>query len=60
MRDSLFFPLLGLIALGMIALALVYPQGLGSPSPRPFGHPMAPPASAKPLADPAARARPSF
>jgi len=42
MRDRLFFPLLGLIAAGMVALALVWPQGAGAPSPPPFGHPLAP------------------
>ena len=41
MRDRLFFPLLGLIAAGMVALALVWPQGAGAPSPPPFGHPLA-------------------
>jgi hypothetical protein len=41
MRDRLFFPLLGLLVAGMIALALVWPQGLGRRSPDPFGHPMA-------------------
>jgi hypothetical protein len=42
MRDRLFFALLGLIAAGMAALALVWPQGTGLPSPAPFGHPLAP------------------
>ncbi len=37
MSDRLFFPLLGLIAALMIALALVWPQGLGERSPPPFG-----------------------
>jgi hypothetical protein len=41
MRDRLFFPLLGLIAAAMVALALVWPQGAGTPSPPPFGHPLA-------------------
>jgi hypothetical protein len=41
MRDRLFFPLLGLIAAGMVALALVWPQGAGLPSPPPFDHPLA-------------------
>ena len=39
MRDRLFFPLLILIIAGMIALSLVWPQGLGTRSPAPFGHP---------------------
>jgi hypothetical protein len=38
MPDRILFPLLGLIALAMIALALVWPQGLGARSPGPFGH----------------------
>jgi hypothetical protein len=51
MRDRLFFPLLGLIAAGMVALALVWPQGAGLPSPPPFGHPLAPlPAAPSPPA----------
>jgi hypothetical protein len=58
MRDRLFFPLLGLIAAGMIALALAWPQGAGQPSPPPFGHPLAPlptrPASPSQLAAPPA------
>jgi hypothetical protein len=38
MPDRILFPLFGLIALAMIALALVWPQGLGARSPGPFGH----------------------
>ena len=41
MRDRLTLPLMALAALAMIALALVWPQGLGRRSPAPFGHPMA-------------------
>ncbi|MET0294438.1 MAG: hypothetical protein ABW042_05420 [Phenylobacterium sp.] len=37
MLDRLFFPLMGLLAAGLIALALVWPQGLGARSPGPFG-----------------------
>lgn len=40
MRDRIFYPLMALIALGMIALALVWPQGMGARSPAPFGHPV--------------------
>ncbi|MES2034398.1 MAG: hypothetical protein V4466_09500 [Pseudomonadota bacterium] len=40
MRDRIFFPLCLLAAVAMIVLALVWPQGLGAPSPAPFGHPM--------------------
>jgi len=38
MLDRLYLPLLGLAALGLIALSLVWPQGLGARSPGPFGH----------------------
>jgi hypothetical protein len=38
MIDRLYLPLLGLAALGLIALSLVWPQGLGARSPGPFGH----------------------
>jgi hypothetical protein len=48
MRDRLILPLLALAALAMIALALVWPQGLGGRSPAPFGHPMAAPQKNKP------------
>ena len=38
MLDRLYLPLLGLAAVLVIALALVWPQGLGARSPAPFGH----------------------
>jgi hypothetical protein len=38
MSDRILFPLIGLIALVMIAVALIWPQGLGARSPGPFGH----------------------
>ncbi len=38
MLDRLYLPLLGLVAAGLIALAMVWPQGLGDRSPAPFGH----------------------
>ncbi|MDO8899835.1 MAG: hypothetical protein Q7V15_00605 [Phenylobacterium sp.] len=38
MLDRLFFPLMGLLAVMIIALALVWPQGIGARSPGPFGH----------------------
>lgn len=41
MPDAVAYPLLGLIAAGLVALALVWPQGQGAPSPPPFGHPLA-------------------
>ena len=43
MNDAVFYPLMVALAAAMIALALVWPQGLGQPSPAPFGHPLAPP-----------------
>jgi hypothetical protein len=53
MSDRVLFPLMGLGAALMIALALVWPQGLGDRSPGPFGHtPVQQTAAAK-----AARAR---
>jgi hypothetical protein len=39
MSDRVLFPLMGVAAVLMIALALVWPQGLGARSPGPFGHP---------------------
>ena len=38
MDDRIFFPLIGLLAVVLIALAAVWPQGLGARSPGPFGH----------------------
>lgn len=38
MLDRLFLPFLGLLAIGAVALAMVWPQGLGDRSPAPFGH----------------------
>ncbi|MDB5476864.1 MAG: hypothetical protein JWP49_2375 [Phenylobacterium sp.] len=37
MLDRLYMPFLALAALAAIALALVWPQGLGDRSPGPFG-----------------------
>lgn len=37
MDDRIFFPLIGALALALIALATVWPQGLGNRSPGPFG-----------------------
>jgi hypothetical protein len=51
MSDRLFFSLAALIAILLIALAAVAPQGLGARSPGPFGRPLAQPAP-----DPAALA----
>jgi hypothetical protein len=38
MSDRFFFPLIALAALLVISLSLVWPQGAGRRSPRPFGH----------------------
>ena len=38
MSDAVFFALAGFLAAAMVALALVWPQGLGERSPAPFGH----------------------
>ncbi len=43
MNDRVFFSLCALIAIGLIALALVWPQGLGARAPEPFGRPPAQP-----------------
>jgi hypothetical protein len=42
MSDRVFFSLAALLAVMLIALAAVMPQGLGARSPGPFGHPVAP------------------
>jgi hypothetical protein len=52
MSDGVFFVLASLAAAAMIALAMVWPQGLGTRSPEPFGRPTAsdaPPAAAAQL-----------
>mgnify|MGYP003348202342 CR=1 FL=1 len=38
MLDRFYLPLLALSAAAAIALAMVWPQGLGDRSPAPFGH----------------------
>lgn len=50
LSDRLFYPLAALVAIGLIALATVWPQGQGARSPKPFGertwfetHPPKPP-----------------
>jgi hypothetical protein len=42
MSDRYALPLLAFIAMAMIALALVWPQGQGRPSPALLGHPAPP------------------
>ena len=41
MPDSIALPAIALVAAGLIALALVWPQGQGARSPAPFGHRLA-------------------
>ena len=38
MNDASFFGLSAAAAIALIALALVFPQGEGARSPKPFGH----------------------
>ena len=38
MSDRIFVSLAAVAAVLMVALALVYPQGIGKRSPKPFGH----------------------
>jgi hypothetical protein len=54
MPDSLALSVIAIVAAGLVALALVWPQGQGARSPAPFGRPLAaieqplPPIKAKP------------
>ena len=48
MSDRVFFSIMGALAAGAIALAAVWPQGLGARSPGPFAEPLAQPAPASP------------
>ena len=48
MPNSVYFTLTAALAAGLIALALVFPQGLGTRSPPPFGHRMGPVWTPKP------------
>jgi hypothetical protein len=56
--DRVFFPLVVLTAALLIALAMVWPQGMGAPSPKPFGHAPEPAASAMPAARAPVRSAP--
>jgi hypothetical protein len=38
MLDRLYLPFLSLAAVAAVALAMVWPQGLGDRAPAPFGH----------------------
>ncbi len=55
MPDRIALPALALLAAGLIALALVWPQGQGALSPAPFGRPLA--SMSTPVAEAAAAAR---
>jgi hypothetical protein len=48
MSDRVFFSIMALLALGVVALALVWPQGFGARSPGALGEPLAQAAPAKP------------
>jgi hypothetical protein len=50
MSDGVALPAIALLAAGLIALALVWPQGQGARSPAPFGHPLAALVQAPPIA----------
>jgi hypothetical protein len=39
MLDRLYMPLLAVLTVAVVAFAMVWPQGLGDQSPRPFGRP---------------------
>ncbi len=48
--DRVFYPLFLLVAAALIALAMVWPQGEGARSPKPFGHAVTAPApTGKPI-----------
>ena len=48
MSNPVYFTLAAVIAVALVALGLVSPQGLGAKSPKPFGHALAPVAPPKP------------
>jgi len=59
MRDRVFFPLAALLALGMIAVALIWPRGMGANYPS-FAHPLTVPAPVlEPVAAPAPKKKPA-
>jgi len=60
MRDRVFFPLAALAALAMIALAVIWPRGMGAAFPS-FRHPLTVPAPVivPPPAPKAAKAAPA-
>jgi hypothetical protein len=46
--DRFFYPVVALLVAALIALAMVYPQGQGARSPKPFGHEPPPPGPMNP------------
>ena len=40
LTDKIFYPAAALLALLLIAFSITWPQGLGTRSPAPFGHPV--------------------
>lgn len=56
MPDRVFYPLAALAALVMIALALIWPRGMGAALPS-FGHPLTVPAPIPEIAERPALAR---
>lgn len=40
MSDRLFYPVAAFVAVAMVTLGLMWPQGFGARSPGPFGHPV--------------------
>jgi len=52
MSDRVFFAVVALLALALVGVALVWPQGQGARSPEPFSEPLAQPAPAKPSTTP--------
>ncbi len=38
LEDKVFYPAAAVLALLLIAISIAWPQGLGKPSPAPFGH----------------------
>ncbi len=57
MPDSLALSATAVVAAGLIALAMVWPQGQGARSPAPFGHPLA---AYEPPAPPPSRTPPTL
>jgi hypothetical protein len=50
--DRVFFATCAAVAVVLVLVALIWPQGLGTRSPPPFGHPELQPAPAQPSKTP--------